>query len=100
AALRPDACSAEISCCHAAADGLMVRVRSRGETCLADGERQSGQSQQSDGLAGKGRYDRYSPTLSRIRRVSVSVTYPVRLRSSAITLIGAGSPDMYGLSDR
>jgi hypothetical protein len=25
AALRPDACNAEINCCHAASDGLMVR---------------------------------------------------------------------------
>jgi hypothetical protein len=26
AALRPDACNVEINCCHAASDGLMVRV--------------------------------------------------------------------------
>ena len=46
AALRPDACSAEINCCHAASDGLMVRVSSEVEECLVDGERQYGQSQQ------------------------------------------------------
>jgi hypothetical protein len=46
AALRPDACNAEINCCHAASDGLMVRVWSEAEQYLAKGERQFGQSQQ------------------------------------------------------
>ena len=46
AALRPDACNVEINCCHAASDG-MVRMWSKAEKYLANGERQCGQSQQS-----------------------------------------------------
>jgi hypothetical protein len=42
AALRPDACNAEINCCHAASDGLMARACSEAETYLANGERQFG----------------------------------------------------------
>src|SRR3984893_401418 len=47
AALRPDPCNAEINCCQAVSDGLMVRVRSEADNGLAKGEKQSGQSQQS-----------------------------------------------------
>src|SRR5207253_9030741 len=46
AALRPDTCNVEINCCHAASDGLMVRVSSEAENYLANGETQLGQCQQ------------------------------------------------------
>src|ERR1700756_1100659 len=47
AALRPDACNVEINCCHAASDGLMVRVWFEAGKYPANGERQLGRSQQS-----------------------------------------------------
>src|SRR6202022_119078 len=47
AALRPDACKAEINCCHAASDGLMVRLWSAAEKYLPKGGRQLGRSQHS-----------------------------------------------------
>jgi hypothetical protein len=43
--LRPEACKAEINCCHAGSDGLMARVSSEAEKYLANGERPFGQSQ-------------------------------------------------------
>src|SRR5204863_4183372 len=48
AALRPDACNAEINSCHAASDGLMVRVWSEAQKYLANGETQFGQCQQAE----------------------------------------------------
>ena len=44
AALRPDACVAEINCRHAASDRLMIPRRSEAEKCRVKGERQPGLS--------------------------------------------------------